>query len=77
MADAAAYLTISRDQAAQRLSEMDTLPLDQRARMTYTDASTGQSFDWNGYRRHLVDQIKELNTLIPQTAGTWQISEYR
>lgn len=34
MPTAADYLTLARDQAAQRLSELDTVPLDQRARMT-------------------------------------------
>ncbi|VTT98935.1 unnamed protein product [Gemmataceae bacterium] len=76
MATAADYLTLARDQAAQRLSELDTVPLDQRARMTYT-ADNGQTFDWNSYRQSLLTQIKELNTLIVQTAGPWTINEFR
>lgn len=79
MATAQQYLQLAYDQACQRLSELDTVPISSRARMTYTDASTGQSFDWNGYRQHLLDQIKELGGgngstgLIAKAAGPFEV----
>mgnify|MGYP000959800221 CR=1 FL=1 len=72
MATAADYLVIARDNAAQRLSEMDTVPLDTRARMTYT-SKTGQTMDWNSYRRALIDELKELNALIQQMGGPFEV----
>lgn len=72
MATASEYLVIARDNAARRLSEMDTVPLGQRARMTYT-SKTGQTLDWNSYRRELIAEVKELNSLIPQSAPPFEV----
>lgn len=48
--------------AAARLAEMDAVPLDSRARMTYTDA--GQSYDWNAYRAALQKTIDSYATQV-------------
>lgn len=34
--------------ATARLAELDAVPLDQRAKLTYTDG--GQTYGWNEYR---------------------------
>lgn len=72
MATAAYYLTTARDNAAQRLSELDTVPVDKRARFTHT-TSQGVTYDWNGYRAALISELKELNALILQNAGPFEV----
>lgn len=70
MPDAAYYLTLARDQAAQRLSELDAVPISERVTATYT-SKTGQTVDWNGYRRELLETIKELSEgLIQKSSST-------
>lgn len=58
MATAADYLRTAYENACQRLSELDTVAVTSRARMTYTEG--GRTFGWNEYREHLLQQIKEL-----------------
>lgn len=52
----------SLSNALARLAEMDAVPLSQRARMTYTDAD--QTYDWNSFRRALIDQIKDYKAIL-------------
>lgn len=73
---AADFLLVAYHQACRRLAELDTVPLTERARMTYT-ADNGQSFDWNGYRRSLQEQIERLPKLMAQAAGPWTFDEWR
>lgn len=35
----------------------------------------GRSIDMVGYRRSLLDELKQLNELIPQLAGPWEMLE--
>lgn len=74
MATAADYLTTARDNAARRLSELDTVPVDQRARFTHT-TSQGVAYDWNGYRQALVNEIEKLQVLIQQVGGPFTVIE--
>lgn len=59
MATDAENAATALSQAWARLAELDTVPLDQRARFTHT-TSQGISYDWNGYRSALLSQIKDL-----------------
>lgn len=79
MATAADYLQAAYNQACQRLSELDVLPVSQRVKATYT-TDDGRSMDWNGYREHLLSQIKELgsapaggSSLIQQAQGPFEV----
>lgn len=45
-----------------RLAELDAVPLNSRARMTYTDAN--QTFGWNEYRAALMEQVKGYEQLL-------------
>lgn len=71
MATTAEYLTTARDNAAARLAELDTVAVSSRARMSYS--VDGRSFDWNAYRAALVAEIKELNVLIQQAGGPFDV----
>ena len=71
MATAADYLTTARDNAAQRLSELDTVAVTTRVRMSYS--IDGVSYDWNGYRAALINQVKELNSLIQQSDAPFEV----
>lgn len=77
MATAADYLQTAYEQACQRLSELDTVAVTSRARMTYT--VSGVSMDWNAYRAALVQQIAELGGsdgkagLIQKALGPFEV----
>lgn len=75
MATAAENLATALNNACARLAELDTVPLSERARMTYT-ADNGQAFDWNGYRNALMNQIKDISgKLLSQVSGPFEFRE--
>lgn len=74
MPTASDYLTTAHLNACKRLAELDTVPLDQRARFTHT-GSDGVTYDWTGYRKALLDEVAALNGLIQQTAGPYTVIE--
>lgn len=57
-------LTAAADYIAARIAELDTVPVSERARMTYT-APNGQSFGWNEYRASLTAQYKAITDAGP------------
>ncbi len=74
MATAAENLVTAFNQACARLSELDTVPLSERARMTYSE--DGQSYDWNSYRSALLQQIKDFPEALKgaqAAAGPWTV----
>lgn len=62
MPTAADNLQTALDNATARLAEMDAVPLDERARMTYQVGD--ESFGWNEYRAALVAQIKDTADMV-------------
>ena len=46
-------------QAWARVAELDTVPLTQRARMTYSD-DNGRTLGWGEYRQQLISMIEKL-----------------
>lgn len=56
MATDADMLAGIRADALARLKELDAVPIDQRAFMTYADA--GQSYDYDGYRAGLQAKVE-------------------
>ena len=58
--------------ACARLAELDAEPIQDRVRATYT---VGQrTYDWNGYRRHLIDQIKEYADMVKAQVEAEQLA---
>lgn len=71
-ATARANLETALVNATARLAELDAVPLETRARLTY---SVGvMSYDWSGYRRAIMDQIKSTKEAllnIQALGGPW------
>jgi hypothetical protein len=68
---AADDLITARDQACARLAELDTVPVDERARMTYSEGT--QTYGWNEYRAALLAQVERLTELIQKVAGPFDV----
>lgn len=67
-------------QLTERLLELDAMPADTAASATFTLGR--QSYDWNGYRASLVQQIEALERSIETTIkadslvnGPWEAIE--
>lgn len=46
----------------KRLVELDSVPVEERARMTYSLGSI--NYDWNGYRQALLDMLKSYEEVL-------------
>jgi hypothetical protein len=64
-------LQTAATQAATRLAELDVVPVDLRARMTYTDG--GQTYGWNEYRAALLAQLKDTGAAVESLAKAAQV----
>lgn len=51
-------LEVALENATARLAELDSVSVTERARMTYTEGQ--QTYDWNGYRAALIQQIMQM-----------------
>jgi hypothetical protein len=67
------YLGVAIQNATQRLSELDTVPVDTRARMSYADGN--QQYGWNEYRTSLLAQIDKYKTQLEDLYKANQIIE--
>lgn len=54
-------LSTAADQIAARIAELDTVPLTERARMSYTDTN-GRQLGWTEYRAALTAQLTALQS---------------
>jgi hypothetical protein len=62
-----------------RVAELDTVPLTERARLSYQD-DNGRSFGWNEYRAALMKEIQDIqgarageSSLLQQTQPPFTI----
>lgn len=76
MSAARTFIEQALQQAAQRLSELDAVPVAQRPAVSYSDQ--GRSVSWAEYRDSLMRQItqgKEALASMQALGGPFQIEE--